>query len=252
MRRRWRGCAAGRSPGRPGGCWSAPRTPSRSRCSPATRARRSTGCARGDRGRAGPRRRPAGAVRTTETVIAGLVCCGFSEKMGSARRDISAGGRMSTTKRVLTQLHRRRGGRARRRPVRGPGRPVHRRGVRRRAGVRAGRRRPGDGGGRHARSRRGATPRRASGSGRCCKFADAVEARADELVAAESQNTGKPLGLTASEELPPAVDQIRFFAGAARLLEGRSAGRVPGRPRRATCGASRSASARRSRRGTTR
>jgi betaine-aldehyde dehydrogenase len=56
------------------------------------------------------------------------------------------------------------------------------------------------------------------------KFADAVEARAGELVAAESQNTGKPLALTASEELPPAVDQIRFFAGAARLLEGRSAG----------------------------
>jgi betaine-aldehyde dehydrogenase len=56
------------------------------------------------------------------------------------------------------------------------------------------------------------------------KFADAVEARADDLVAAESRNTGKPLGLTASEELPPAVDQIRFFAGAARLLEGRSAG----------------------------
>ena len=56
------------------------------------------------------------------------------------------------------------------------------------------------------------------------KFADAIEARADELVAAESQNTGKPLGLTRSEELPPAIDQIRFFAGAARLLEGRSAG----------------------------
>ncbi|HEU4349138.1 MAG TPA: gamma-aminobutyraldehyde dehydrogenase [Actinoplanes sp.] len=56
------------------------------------------------------------------------------------------------------------------------------------------------------------------------KFADAVEARADELVAVESRNTGKPLGLTASEELPPAIDQIRFFAGAARLLEGRSAG----------------------------
>ena len=56
------------------------------------------------------------------------------------------------------------------------------------------------------------------------RFADAVEARADELVAAESQNTGKPIGLTASEELPPAIDQIRFFAGAARLLEGRSAG----------------------------
>lgn len=57
------------------------------------------------------------------------------------------------------------------------------------------------------------------------RFADAVQARAPELVAAESQNTGKPLGLTASEELPPSVDQLRFFAGAARLLEGRSAGR---------------------------
>jgi betaine-aldehyde dehydrogenase len=56
------------------------------------------------------------------------------------------------------------------------------------------------------------------------KLADAVEARADELIAAECQNTGKPIALTASEELPPAIDQIRFFAGAARLLEGRSAG----------------------------
>ena len=56
------------------------------------------------------------------------------------------------------------------------------------------------------------------------KFADAVERRTDELVAAESRNTGKPIGLTTSEELPPAIDQIRFFAGAARLLEGRSAG----------------------------
>jgi len=56
------------------------------------------------------------------------------------------------------------------------------------------------------------------------RLADAVEARTDELVAAESRNTGKPIGLTASEEMPPAVDQIRFFAGAARVLEGRSAG----------------------------
>jgi betaine-aldehyde dehydrogenase len=56
------------------------------------------------------------------------------------------------------------------------------------------------------------------------KFADAVEAHAEELVALEAENTGKPLGLTASEELPPMVDQMRFFAGAARLLEGRSAG----------------------------
>ncbi|TCO44199.1 gamma-aminobutyraldehyde dehydrogenase [Actinocrispum wychmicini] len=55
------------------------------------------------------------------------------------------------------------------------------------------------------------------------KIADAVAARADEFVRVESANTGKPLGLTASEELPPAVDQLRFFAGAARVLEGRSA-----------------------------
>jgi len=61
------------------------------------------------------------------------------------------------------------------------------------------------------------------------RIADAIEARADELVAAESENTGKPLGLTMSEEIPPLVDQIRFFAGAARVLEGRSAGEyMPG------------------------
>ncbi|MGE5135025.1 MAG: gamma-aminobutyraldehyde dehydrogenase [Gemmatimonadota bacterium] len=56
------------------------------------------------------------------------------------------------------------------------------------------------------------------------RIADALEARADEFVAAEAQNTGKPLALTRSEEIPPMVDQIRFFAGAARMLEGRSAG----------------------------
>ena len=56
------------------------------------------------------------------------------------------------------------------------------------------------------------------------KIADAFEARADELVAIESENCGKPIALTASEEVPPMVDQIRFFAGAARNLEGRSAG----------------------------
>ncbi len=41
---------------------------------------------------------------------------------------------------------------------------------------------------------------------------------------AESENTGKPISLTMSEEIPPMVDQIRFFAGAARVLEGKSAG----------------------------
>jgi betaine-aldehyde dehydrogenase len=56
------------------------------------------------------------------------------------------------------------------------------------------------------------------------KIADALEARSDELVGIESENTGKPLALTTSEEIPPMIDQIRFFAGAARMLEGRSAG----------------------------
>ncbi|MFJ1744685.1 gamma-aminobutyraldehyde dehydrogenase [Streptomyces sp. NPDC088116] len=56
------------------------------------------------------------------------------------------------------------------------------------------------------------------------KIADAFEERAEELIAAEVENTGKPTGLTRSEEIPPMVDQIRFFAGAARMLEGRSAG----------------------------
>jgi len=55
------------------------------------------------------------------------------------------------------------------------------------------------------------------------RIADTIETRAEELVRAECENTGKPFGLTMSEEIPPMVDQIRFFAGAARLLEGRAA-----------------------------
>lgn len=56
------------------------------------------------------------------------------------------------------------------------------------------------------------------------RIAQALEDRTDEFVRAECENTGKPIGLTAEEELPPCVDQLRFFAGAARVLEGRSAG----------------------------
>ena len=56
------------------------------------------------------------------------------------------------------------------------------------------------------------------------KIADAIEEHAEELVRAECENTGKPFALTMSEEVPPMTDQIRFFAGASRLLEGRSAG----------------------------
>ena len=48
------------------------------------------------------------------------------------------------------------------------------------------------------------------------RIADAIEERAEELVDVECENTGKPKALTMSEEIPPMVDQIRFFAGAAR------------------------------------
>ncbi|HEY0903497.1 MAG TPA: gamma-aminobutyraldehyde dehydrogenase [Marmoricola sp.] len=61
------------------------------------------------------------------------------------------------------------------------------------------------------------------------RIADAIDARAEEITAVEVKDTGKPVGLTATEELPPSSDHFRFFAGAARVLEGRSAGEyLPG------------------------
>lgn len=55
-------------------------------------------------------------------------------------------------------------------------------------------------------------------------IADLFEAHGEELVGIESENTGKPIQVTMDEELPPMLDQVRFFAGAARILEGRSSG----------------------------
>ena len=55
------------------------------------------------------------------------------------------------------------------------------------------------------------------------KIADIIEANAEQIVAVEAENCGKIIAVTMSEEIPPMVDQIRFFAGAARLLEGRGA-----------------------------
>ncbi len=69
---------------------------------------------------------------------------------------------------------------------------------------------------------RDATP--AERSRALLKIADAIEERAEELVRLECQNTGKPVQMTMDEEVPPALDQIRFFAGAARMLSGLSAG----------------------------
>jgi len=56
------------------------------------------------------------------------------------------------------------------------------------------------------------------------KVADALEAHADKLWSAECKNCGKPKQLTLDEEATVMVDQIRFFAGASRHLEGKSAG----------------------------
>ncbi|AXT85247.1 gamma-aminobutyraldehyde dehydrogenase [Aeromicrobium sp. A1-2] len=57
------------------------------------------------------------------------------------------------------------------------------------------------------------------------KLAGAIEARAEEIVDVESRDTGKPKALTLSEEIHgQAMDAVTFFAGAARVLEGRSAG----------------------------
>jgi betaine-aldehyde dehydrogenase len=56
------------------------------------------------------------------------------------------------------------------------------------------------------------------------KLAELVAEHADDLVEAEVVNTGKIRSLTRSEELDVAVDQLRFFAGAARMFEGRAAG----------------------------
>ncbi|MCQ1994635.1 gamma-aminobutyraldehyde dehydrogenase [Arthrobacter sp. zg-Y1171] len=56
------------------------------------------------------------------------------------------------------------------------------------------------------------------------RLADAFEAHSDELVEAQHRNTGQVRSLIAAEEVAVGADQLRFFAGAARLLEGKSAG----------------------------
>ena len=56
------------------------------------------------------------------------------------------------------------------------------------------------------------------------KLADAIEEHSDEIVEAQSRNTGQLKSMIASEEVAVGADQLRFFAGAARLVEGLSAG----------------------------
>ena len=66
-------------------------------------------------------------------------------------------------------------------------------------------------------------PPRASGRPRCWRW-PTRSSRTATAVAVEAENTGKPTALTSSEEIGPMVDQIRFFAGAARVLGGPSEG----------------------------
>ena len=56
------------------------------------------------------------------------------------------------------------------------------------------------------------------------KLADAIEEHADELAELESDNAGKPLAAVTADEIPFMADNLRFFAGAARCMEGRAAG----------------------------
>jgi 1-pyrroline dehydrogenase len=55
------------------------------------------------------------------------------------------------------------------------------------------------------------------------KLADVIDSNAEELAQIESRNVGKPL-MVSRDEMPFCADNLRFFAGAARNLEGKSAG----------------------------
>ena len=55
-------------------------------------------------------------------------------------------------------------------------------------------------------------------------MADVIEEHGDELARLEALNAGKPLAAVKSDEIPVMADNLRFFAGAARCLEGRAAG----------------------------
>jgi betaine-aldehyde dehydrogenase len=56
------------------------------------------------------------------------------------------------------------------------------------------------------------------------KLADRIEQNADELADIEAKNAGKPRQAFLDDEIPFMVDNLRFFAGAGRVMEGRAAG----------------------------
>lgn len=55
------------------------------------------------------------------------------------------------------------------------------------------------------------------------KTADLLEARAGEIATLESRNAGKPIKLAQDSDIPFAIDNVRYFAGIARRLEGQGA-----------------------------
>jgi betaine-aldehyde dehydrogenase len=55
-------------------------------------------------------------------------------------------------------------------------------------------------------------------------LADLVEEHGGEIARLEALNAGKPLAAATDDEIPVMADNLRFFAGAARCLEGRAAG----------------------------
>jgi betaine-aldehyde dehydrogenase len=61
-------------------------------------------------------------------------------------------------------------------------------------------------------------------AGALLELASAIEERGDELARLEALNAGKPIAAVCSDEIPAIADTLRFFAGAARCLEGRAAG----------------------------
>jgi betaine-aldehyde dehydrogenase len=69
----------------------------------------------------------------------------------------------------------------------------------------------------------GTTPPQERGTA-LLRLADAIEEHADELASLESVNAGKPIAAVTADEIPAIVDPLRFFAGAARCMEGRAAG----------------------------
>ncbi|WP_125611750.1 aminobutyraldehyde dehydrogenase [Specibacter cremeus] len=56
------------------------------------------------------------------------------------------------------------------------------------------------------------------------RLADLLEEHAEELIELEAAQTGQPYEMIATEQVPPSADQLRFFAGAARTMDGSAAG----------------------------